>query len=737
MKNTCNYCLLAFYLFIQNLNAQISGQVVDHNNLPIQDLMVLNSRTLNHTHTDAYGNYLIEDCIIGDTLQFSFLGYTTQLHTINNISSGNEFNVRMEESSFLLSQVNVTEPIQHNLALIDIRMAPVRNSQEFLRKVPGLFIAQHAGGGKAEQIFLRGFDIDHGTDIAISVDNIVPVNMVSHAHGQGYADLHFIIPETIKKISFDKGSYDASKGNFATAAYVDFELKDKIENNVLSFETGQFETNRLMAMVKLFDNENKNAYAAAEYATSDGYFEHPQDFKRFNGLFRMNHRVSKQSSFKFSASHFQSRWNASGQVPQRAIDAGLITRFGSLDADEGGITGRSNAVLQYFYNHKSHQSIKLTSYYSRYDFELHSNFTFFLNDPINGDQIRQKEQRNIFGLESILTNQWAFMELNLAIGARIDDVNHIELSNSKNRITLLERKALGDLNENNIYSYLKINWSKSDWEIQLQARGDYYFVKYLDKLSNTPNKYSHDEFILSPKINVYYHATRNLQLYARSGLGFHSNDTRLLKDRKDSDLLTKSINLDIGFQYKIANNVLMHAACWYIDLEDELVYVGDEAIVESSGHTTRKGIEAGIRWEPFHWLSMTSDASYTIAKNVDALENQNYIPLASKWSSTGSLTFQNIKSFSLDLRYRHLGDRPANEDYSIVAKGHTLFDGILNYDYKNITFSLIAENIFNVDWNEAQFATLSKMQNELQGVEEIHFTPGTPSSYRIRVKVNF
>ncbi len=202
MKNTCNYCLLAFYLFIQNLNAQISGRVVDHNDFPIQDLMILNSRTMNHTHTDAYGNYLIEDCIIGDTLQFSFLGYTTQLHTINDISSGNEFNVRMEESSFLLSQVNVTEPIQHNLAIIDIRMAPVRNSQELLRKVPGLFIAQHAGGGKAEQIFLRGFDIDHGTDIAISVDNIVPVNMVSHAHGQGYADLHFIIPETIKKNKF-------------------------------------------------------------------------------------------------------------------------------------------------------------------------------------------------------------------------------------------------------------------------------------------------------------------------------------------------------------------------------------------------------------------------------------------------------------------------------------------------------------------------------------------------------
>jgi hypothetical protein len=729
-----------FYLFAfgysGELFAQFSGRVLDVNQQPIQDVMILNQRTKDHTHTDANGYFTNKTSMSGDTIRFSYLGYKT-LQTILDEKEGMQDQIiTLEESALLLEQVNISEPLHRNLQQIDLKINPVQNSQELLKKVPGLFIAQHAGGGKAEQIFLRGFDIDHGTDIAISVDNLLPLNMVSHAHGQGYADLHFIIPETVKNIDFEKGSYNAARGNFATAAYVNFVLQDKIQSNSLIFETGKFQTNRIAGLFKLNDSEKSNSYFAGEYVSSDGYFEHPQDFSKYNALLKYNYNFNAYSGLKCTGSFFTSRWNASGQVPQRAIDAGTINRFGAIDPNEGGETGRSNVMIQYFLSKKAHQLFKVTGFYSNYNFVLYSNFTFFLNDSINGDQIKQKENRNIYGLETSWTNHFNNLEWNFAVGARIDDVNDSELSHTKNRNILLERKSLGDINEQNVYSYLKLNWFTQKLDIDLQARADYFNVSYRNKLASDPLIH-HSEFLVSPKFNAYYNFNESIQVYAKTGLGFHSNDTRLLNQSPDEDLLIRSFSADLGFQFKIGDHSLIHFGAWYIDLEDELVYVGDEAVVESSGHTQRNGLEAGWRWLPFSWFSLDAEGSYTIAKTVDDPEGQNYVPLAAKWNSSGGISIHNIKNFSIGLRYRYLGDRPANEDYSIIAKGYQLIDGNINYKYKNFNFSFIAENILNQEWNEAQFATLSRLQYESVPVEEIHFTPGAPFNFRMKVQVMF
>ncbi len=211
-----------------------------------------------------------------------------------------------------------------------MQTSPVRSSQEILRKVPGLFIGQHAGGGKAEHIFLRGFDIDHGTDVAISVDGM-PVNMVSHAHGQGYADLHFLIPETISKIDFGKGPYYSDIGNFGTAGYVQFKTKDVLESSQLSLEYGAFNTTRTMAMLNVLDTENHSAYLAADYTVSDGPFESSQNFSRNNFFAKYAGNISDKEKLNAIASHFNSTWDASGQIPVRAVKSGLITRFGAID----------------------------------------------------------------------------------------------------------------------------------------------------------------------------------------------------------------------------------------------------------------------------------------------------------------------------------------------------------------------------------------------------------------------
>ncbi len=737
MKKRIIHFLFLNILFLQSPLAQYSGKVLDENQRPIQDIMILNLRTNDHSHTDANGLFMDKTSLPGDTIQFSYLGFKTQQQILTDKLNMVNVIIILEESILILAQVDISEPLQRNLQQIDLRMNSVQNSQELMRKVSGLYIAQHAGGGKAEQMFLRGFDIDHGTDIAISVDHVLPVNMVSHAHGQGYADLHFIIPETVKYIDFEKGSYNAAKGNFATAGYVDLILQDKIQNNSLIFETGKFQSNRVAGLIKLTDNQASNSYFAGEYVSTDGYFEHPQDFSKTNLLLKYNYNFNSHSGLKFTGSYFTSKWNSSGQIPHRAVDANVISRFGAIDPNEGGETGRSNFMFQYYLSKKANQIFKVKGFYSHYDFELYSNFTFFLDDLMNGDQIRQKENRNIFGLESSLSNRIGDLEWNFAVGTRIDKTNDTELSHTKDRRILLERKSYGDISEQNIYSYIKLNWTKSKWEIQFQSRADFFHTNYIDKLTSVHKTSDHSEFKVSPKLNVFYNLNDNIQLYAKSGLGFHSNDSRLLHYESDVDLLTRSINADLGLQIKLGNTALVHAGAWYIDLEDELVYVGDEAIVESSGHTERKGLEAGLRWQPYSWISLDAEGSYTIAKRVDDSENAYHIPLASKWCTSGGITLQNIKNFSIALRYRYLGDRPANEDNSIIARGYNLIDGNINYKYNNFHFSLIADNIFNSEWNEAQFATLSRLKNESAPVEEIHFTPGTPFNFRFKMQIQF
>ncbi|MBK9271526.1 MAG: TonB-dependent receptor plug domain-containing protein [Saprospiraceae bacterium] len=732
------HCLIAvFIVFVNYFSiAQFSGRILDSDQQPIQDVVILNLRTLGHIHSDAFGKFFDPDAKVDDQYQFSYLGYKTD--TIQFDPANKEKLTVILESVFVqLNQVDVSEPLNNNLQKIDLNFNPVQNTQELMRKVPGLFIAQHAGGGKAEQMFLRGFDIDHGTDVNIMVDQLLPVNMVSHAHGQGYADLHFVIPETVQSTNFQKGSYNASKGNFATAGFVDFKLKERIGQNSIIFETGKFQLNRIATLLKLINNQRSSSYLAAEYLTSDGYFESPQDFVKLNGLLKYQYQVNEKCGLKFTATHFDTKWNASGQIPTREVESGRLGRFGAIDPTEGGQTARKNFMLEYYYAGRAHENFKIAAFVSDYNFELYSNFTFFLNDSVNGDQIKQKEKRKILGGEATYQNKFAGLDYSFSLGNRTDLVLGSELSHTKNRSELLERKSFGNLTETDFYGVVKIYWTKAKWELNVQSRFDLFSIEYEDLLRLSNYKSSHSEFKASPKFNLNYNVSTDLQIYFNSGLGFHSNDTRLINQNQDPNVLTQSTNLDLGIQLRPFDNLLFHLGVWYIDLEDELVYVGDEAIVESSGHTKRTGLEAGFRSQLWKYIGLDADVSYTIAKTIDDPEGENFIPLAAKWCSSGGISLLNFKQLSGGVRYRYLGDRPANEDYSLTAIGYTLLDANISYSFRNLQFGIIAENLLNSKWNEAQFATESRLKNELVSVEEIHFTPGTPFNIRFKVEAKF
>lgn len=734
-------CTLFFLLISNQIFGQtITGKIIDKYQEAIQTANIINKNSDNHTHSNEIGEFTLENCSIGDTLQISFIGYQTAFFIIKDLK--NPITIVLNEKIFHLNEIIISPKIDalHIITDIDIQTNPVNSSQDIMQKVPGLFIGQHAGGGKAEQIFLRGFDIDHGTDINVTVDGL-PVNMVSHSHGQGYADLHFLIPETVEKIDFGKGPYYEKKGNFTTAGYIHFSTKQKLENNNIKLEVGQFDSYRLLGMFNLVKSNKQNAYVATELLSTDGYFDSPQNLNRINIFGKYTGKLNSKDKIGIIASYFKSKWDASGQIPQRAVDNGLITRFGAIDDTEGGTTSRSNLLISYDKIIDKNSSIKSKVFLSQYNFELYSNFTFFLEDSINRDQIRQKENRMIFGLNSDYYKSFSTGSIKgtwqAGISLRNDQSKGNELSHTVNRNETLQQIQFGDINETNFGAYIGTSIDVNKWTFNPSVRFDYFDFQYNDKLITAYKTQEQTNAIISPKLNILYNPASDLQLYLKTGKGFHSNDTRVVIAEEGNKILPAAYGFDVGYIWKPTPKMLLNMAYWYLYLEQEFVYVGDAGIVEPSGKTRRQGIDLSYRYQPVKWLFWNFDANYTYARAIEEPKGEDYIPLAPDFTLVSGLNFLFESGIYGSLNVRHLANRPANENNTIVAKGYTITDLNAGYKWKKMIFAVQIQNLFNREWNETQFATESRLQNEIEPVEEIHFTPGTPFFIKGIVKYNF
>ena len=626
---------------------------------------------------------------------------------------------------------------------LDIHHRPINNSQEVLRMVPGLFIGQHAGGGKAEQIFLRGFDIDHGTDINLTVDGM-PVNMVSHAHGQGYADLHWLIPELIDKVNFNKGPYYADKGNFTTAGFVEFKTKNYLENNFVKVEGGQFNTYRTIAGINLIkakgDRRNQSLYFAGEGSFTKGFFESPQDFSRFNGTLKYHGSISNNSTLTTTLTGFTSKWNASGQIPDRAVESGMVGFYGAIDNTEGGKTSRYNANIELLSNLDNGGVIRNQLFYSKYKFELYSNFTFFKEDPVNGDQIRQRDDRNIIGYNGSYNKEFFLgnvrTETKTGVQVRYDDVNDIELTRTKNRTLNTNNIMLGDVNELNVGAYWSQRFSVTKrLDITGALRFDHFNNKYHDKL--TTEKLKSNSTIVSPKLNINYRINDKVQLYLYNGRGFHSNDTRVAVQQDGKKVLPPAFGTDVGGIFKLGKKLVLQSALWYLWLDQEFIYVGDEGVVEPGGQTKRYGFDLSARYEVIKNLFADIDVSLANPRALDVAKADSYLPLAPRFTSVGGFTYRKQYGWNGSIRYRLMDDRPANEDNSVVAKGYLVTDVAINYTKKRWEAGIAIQNLFDVKWKETQFDTESRLQNEPGPISEIHFTPGTPIFAKLSVTVNF
>ncbi|NAS13240.1 TonB-dependent receptor [Poritiphilus flavus] len=742
--NKIGLSIIAILVFGTAYGHELNGTIVSEDNVPLEGVGVFNRTTGGYTYSNISGYFELDDISVGDVIFFSSLGYENQEITITEGQLDATITIVLKESAVSLDQVVLVSKVNalSQFVDVDVKANPVKSSQEVLRRVPGLIIGQHAGGGKAEQIFLRGFDIDHGTDIAINVDGM-PVNMVSHAHGQGYADMHFIIPETIDNIDFGKGPYYANQGNFNTAGYVNLKTRETIDQNLVSIEAGQFNTLRALSMLKITEGDKSNAYLASEMVLTDGVFESPQNFNRLNIMGRYNFNNREDEKLTISLSHFQSKWDASGQIPQRAVDQGLISRFGAIDDTEGGSTSRSNIWVNHTKQLDEHRTIKSHAYVSAYDFELFSNFTFFLEDPVNADQIQQFEDRVIIGAETAynrsfhLEDHSSQLNYTAGVGFRYDDVNNNQLSRTQNRSTLLERLAFGNVDEVNAYAFAEATYKKGKWTFNPGLRMDYFRFDYQDQIPELYTSLSETKVFFGPKFNTIFAASDNLQLFAKTGIGFHSNDTRVVVANSGEDILPGAFGADLGAIVKPTDRLVINAALWALYLQQEFVYVGDAGIVEPSGKTRRVGADFGLRYQLTDWLYFNGDINYTYARSTEEADGEDFIPLAPDLTSAGGFAVRDLGNFSGGINYRYIKDRPANEDNSIVAEGYFVTDLNLNYSVNNWTFGVIVENLFDIDWNETQFATESRLFNEPTSFEEIHFTPGVPFFVRGKLSVNF
>ena len=747
-RHTVLFLLISLqaYAHLGNLHGTVYDQAT---NLPLRGVTVQITGLGKPTLTNELGQYRFQGLVAAPyKLELSHVGFrSVVIDVVVQDDRTTSITTSLAATSVELSEVVVSSQRAHDQQLIsslDIKLRPITNSQEILRMVPGLFIGQHAGGGKAEQIFLRGFDLDHGTDIRLTVDGM-PVNMVSHAHGQGYADLHFVIPELVEGVDFKKGSYNAEKGNLTTAGWVDFRTRTALDKSFVKLEAGQYDTYRAVAGLDLLGqrgdaapqrSNNQSAYLASEYSYTNSYFDNPQNFKRVNVVGKYHGHLSPNTNLTLTGSTFWSKWNHSGQIPDRAIASDLTGFFGSIDPTEGGETNRTNANVQLVTVTPRNHVVKNQFFYSNYNFELYSNFTFFNEDTLNGDQIRQKEHRNLFGYNGSYSTQATIGKSTwtTTVGAqyRQDLTYHTELSHTKNRVETLNAVKFGNINESNAAAYAdELVQLSARFTVDAGVRVDYFRSQYEDLLA-VPIMIKHaTQAIVSPKLNLYYTANSRLQVYLNTGKGFHSNDARVVTAQNGREILPAAYGSDLGIIFKPFPKLLINAAAWYLWLAQEFVYVGDEGVVEPSGRSRRQGIDVSVRYQLTKTLFADLDLNTAKPRAIDAEMGQNYLPLAPTFTSTGGLSLQTSYGLNGSLRYRYIADRPANEDNSIMAKGYFVTDMQANYSKPKYTVGLSIQNLFNTRWKETQFATESRLKGEAAPVDEIHFTPGTPFFARL------
>ena len=625
---------------------------------------------------------------------------------------------------------------------VDLEDRPIQRIAELLEVIPGFIATQHSGGGKANQYFLRGFNLDHGTDFAAFHDG-VPVNMRTHGHGQGYLDLGFVIPELIESVTFAKGPYRAENGDFATAGSARLKTVDTLDAPFFQGEVGTSDYYRLVAAgsTKLGSGD---LLLGMEARYDDGPYDLSQDVRLFSGFAKWTGPIGG-GTLRASLTGYRVDFRSSEQVPLRAIESGQIGRFGFFDDDLGGETTRIGGVLNWTDNAAA--PLNLLAYAHYYDFRLTSNFTYFLDNPVDGDEFEQRDRRTVIG--SRIDKRFDAdigVPVELLVGAegRYDFIDRVGLYRTAARQVLSTvREDQVDEGSAAVFAEVTVR-PVPEFRIILGARADYYRFDVDADLAANSGKDS--DGIISPKASVAYTPSDQIEFYANYGRGFHSNDARGTSINIDPntggaadrvDALVAGTGYEGGIRARPVPGLTLTGTYWWLDLDSELLFIGDGGTTEAQGPSKRRGFELGAFYQPAPWL--TVDAEYTKSRGrlTDFPTGGNRIPGAIEEVIAGGFVAKYEKA-SLAMRLRHFGSYSLIEDNRVRADPLTVVNARFEYQLGNIELAADLLNVFDAKDNEIEYFYASRLPGEpLDGIEDRHVRPIEPRQLRLSASLRF
>ncbi len=623
---------------------------------------------------------------------------------------------------------------------------PLSRPGEVLETVPGLVVSQHSGEGKANQYYLRGFNLDHGTDFAVSVAGI-PVNMPTHGHGQGWSDVNFLIPELVSGVQFKKGPYYAEEGDFSTAGAANINYVNTLERPLLRLTAGSNRFGRLLAAAspKLAAG---NLLVAVETGSADGPWENPENYRRLNGVVRYSRGDTRQG-LAVAFMGYDAKWTATDQVPERAISEGLISRFGAIDASDGGETHRYTLSAE-VQRSGTASTTKVLGFAMNYGLDLFSNFTYALNDPANGDQFEQVDNRRVFGVRASHRRRGRVLgraiEHSFGLQARHDRIGPLGLFSTRKRQRLSATRE-DRVNQTSTGVYYQGELELTDrFRVAAGLRGDLY---HFDVRSNMPENAGTDSAgLLSPKLGVVFAPSTKIELYGNFGFGYHSNDARGTTISVDPATgnpanrvtpLVRTRGGEIGMRSILIPKVQTTVAVWGLTLDSELVFVGDAGTTEAGRPSRRFGVEWANYYSPRPWLLMDADISWSSARFTDADPVGWHIPGAVRQVASAGVSISELRRFSGGLRLRYLGPRPIVEDASVQAKRSLLFNAEAAYRVAPGTHLVLdLLNLSDARASDIDYYYPSRLPGEpVVGVEDVHTHPVAPRTARVSLRVDF
>ncbi len=761
--------------FAQAANGIVTGKVIDQTDFLLPGVTVELERE-GQAHLQTFtedGVFKFENVPPGPAeLTFRLINFATVRRNITVVAGNNIIpDVKMVVSTS--ASITITAPLTfRNLAELEnpaenivgvaaaasegaitaaqLATRPVSRPAEILETVPGMIISQHSGEGKANQYYLRGFNLDHGFDFAQTVAGL-PVNMPTHAHAQGYADSNFLIPELVSGVQYRKGPYYADQGDFATAGAANINYFNRLERPIVSLSGGSFDYARLLAAASPRVGKG-NFLTAFEYNYGNGPWTVKDNLHKYNGVLRYS-QGDTQNGFSITGLGYWSRWNATEQTAQRAIDQGIVDRFGNVDPSDKGTSFRYALIGDWQRSHGK-SSTRYTVYGQRYGLQLFNDFTYFLNDPVNGDQFEQFERRWTFG-GKVTHDRLAHIfgrDATTTFGAstRYDSVGGplgLYLTKQNQRLTAITQ-AEAKVFTGGLFAQTEIEWSPVV-RTTFGLRGDVFHYDVTQAIAE--NSGTDKSGVLSPKVAAVFGPWGGTEFYANAGLGYHSNSALGVIVKVDpvtgasveqATPIARSRGAEFGVRTVRVRHLQTTATLWYLGFDSELNYVGDSGSTEAGPPSRRVGVEITNYYHPHSWITIDGDLSFSGAHYTHVPVGQDRVPGSLNRVVSAGFEFdppENGKGPLGSIRLRHFGPRPLTEDGSVNSKSTSLINGEIGYRFDS-RYSVVVEglNLFDSKVSDIDYYYTSRLPGEpAQGVADIHLHPALPRSVRVNLRVSF